>query len=129
MERSSRNTRDVAADRAAVACGRSAKDGDRGFVIRAATIDGQRATVIAGNRDIGVLYGVFRFLRQMQTNASLASIAIAEAPRVQLRCSTIGTISTEASSAGMPENRCGIGRISRTRFPRAIATTRGRRVD
>ena len=61
------------------------KMGTEAFVIRAATIDGRRATVIAGNRDIGVLYGVFRFLRQMQTNASLASIAIAEAPRVQLR--------------------------------------------
>ena len=59
--------------------------GSEGFVIRAATIDGHRATVIAGNRDIGVLYGVFRFLRQMQTNASLASIAIADAPRVQMR--------------------------------------------
>jgi len=61
------------------------KMGTEAFVIRAATIDGHRTTVIAGNRDIGVLYGVFRFLRQMQTNASLASVAIAEAPRVQLR--------------------------------------------
>jgi alpha-glucuronidase len=59
--------------------------GGEGFVIRAATIDGHSATVIAGNRDIGALYGVFRFLREMQMNASLKSIAIADAPRVQMR--------------------------------------------
>ena len=59
--------------------------GAEGFVIRAATTDGHKATVIAGNRDVGVLYGVFRFLREMQMNASLKSIAIADLPRVQMR--------------------------------------------
>jgi len=47
-----------------------------GFLIRAVTIAGHKATVIAGNRDIGVLYGVFRFLRELQTNRPVASIAI-----------------------------------------------------
>ena len=56
-----------------------------GFLIRAVTIAGHKATVIAGNRDIGVLYGVFRFLRELQTNRPIASIAIVDAPRVQLR--------------------------------------------
>ena len=49
------------------------------------TIAGHKTTVIAGNRDVGVLYGVFRFLRELQTNQPVASIAIADVPRVQLR--------------------------------------------
>ena len=56
-----------------------------GFVIRQTTIAGHRAIVIAGNRDVGALYGAFRFLRQLQTNRSLASITISESPRIQLR--------------------------------------------
>jgi alpha-glucuronidase len=59
--------------------------GPEAFVIREATIGGHRAIVIAGNRDVGALYGAFRFLREMQTNASLASVAITESPRVRLR--------------------------------------------
>jgi alpha-glucuronidase len=59
--------------------------GDEAFVIRSTTIAGHRATVIAGNRDVGALYGVFRFLRQIQTNESLAAIEISDVPRIQLR--------------------------------------------
>jgi alpha-glucuronidase len=41
--------------------------------------------VIAANRDIGALYGAFALLRQLQTERSLRDIAIASAPRIQLR--------------------------------------------
>ena len=37
--------------------------GSQGYVIRSLTIHGHRATVIAANTDVGVLYGAFRFLR------------------------------------------------------------------
>src|SRR5690606_1238494 len=45
-----------------------AQVGDEGYVIRSAEFDGRRATVIAANTDIGVLYGAFHLLRLLQTH-------------------------------------------------------------
>jgi len=59
--------------------------GSEGYVIRSVRIDGHPATVIAANEDIGVLYGVFHFLRLMQTARPLERVDVAEAPRVRLR--------------------------------------------
>lgn len=59
--------------------------GPEGYLIRSMTVDGQRVTVIAANRDIGVLYGVFGFLRHLQTHRTLAGIDVASAPRFELR--------------------------------------------
>ena len=59
--------------------------GDDGFVIRAVTSNGHRILVVAGNRDIGVLYGAFHLLRLVQTNRTLAGLDIVSAPRIQLR--------------------------------------------
>ena len=39
-----------------------------GYLIRSMRVRGRRATVIAANTDIGVLYGAFHFLRLLQTN-------------------------------------------------------------
>jgi alpha-glucuronidase len=61
------------------------KLGKEGFLIRSVTIAGHRATVIAANSDVGVLYGVFRLLKLMQTRTSLDALDIADAPRLQLR--------------------------------------------
>jgi alpha-glucuronidase len=59
--------------------------GTEGFVLRALVVNGQRTTVIAANRDIGVLYGAFHLLRLIQTNASLAALNVVSAPKIQLR--------------------------------------------
>jgi alpha-glucuronidase len=59
--------------------------GPEGFVIRSMRIDGRRATVIAANADIGVLYGAFRFLRLLQTHQRIDTLAIVEAPILQRR--------------------------------------------
>ena len=59
--------------------------GDEGFLIRSATVNGRRATVIAANRDRGLLYGAFRLLRLVQTRQPLDRLDIAEAPKVKLR--------------------------------------------
>ena len=59
--------------------------GTDGFVIRTLAAKGQRLIVIAGNRDIGVLYGAFHLLRLVQTNASLAALNVVSAPKIQLR--------------------------------------------
>ncbi|MFN4175639.1 alpha-glucuronidase family glycosyl hydrolase [Phenylobacterium sp.] len=59
--------------------------GPDGYVIRSVTVDGRRSTVIAGNSDVGALYGAFDFLRRMQTGAPIERLDAAEAPKVKLR--------------------------------------------
>jgi alpha-glucuronidase len=45
----------------------------------------QDSIVIAAKTDIGVLYGVFRFLRQLQTQQSLEKLHIVSSPKLKLR--------------------------------------------
>jgi alpha-glucuronidase len=59
--------------------------GDDGFVIRRATIGGHACTIVAGNRDVGALYGTFHLLRRLQTAAPLAALDTVSAPRIALR--------------------------------------------
>jgi alpha-glucuronidase len=59
--------------------------GDEGYLIRSVAIDGRHVTVVAANSDIGVLYGAFRLLRQVQTCRPLASLDVADRPKVKLR--------------------------------------------
>jgi alpha-glucuronidase len=59
--------------------------GREGYLIRSATVRGKAVIVIAANSDVGVLYGTFALLRQLQTHRSLKKLALASAPRVQLR--------------------------------------------
>jgi alpha-glucuronidase len=59
--------------------------GAQGYIIRTVRIHGHRATVIAGNTDIGVLYGAFRFLRLLQTRAPIGHLAIASSPKIRRR--------------------------------------------
>jgi alpha-glucuronidase len=59
--------------------------GPEGFLVRSMTVDGRRATVIAGNDDRGVLYGVFHYLRLMQTGPPPGVLDVRETPRTKLR--------------------------------------------
>ncbi len=59
--------------------------GPEGFVIRSVSLRGRRATVIAANSDVGVLYGVFRYLRLVQTAQPVQALDLADAPKVKLR--------------------------------------------
>ena len=59
--------------------------GPEGFVIRAMAVRGRRATVVAANRDVGVLYGAFHLLRLLQTETPLRGLNIQSAPRLPLR--------------------------------------------
>jgi alpha-glucuronidase len=61
------------------------KLGDEGYLIRQRWQGGQSQVVIAANRDIGALYGVFAFLRQLQTGQSLDKLDIASSPAVKHR--------------------------------------------
>ncbi len=59
--------------------------GREGYVIRSLAVDGRQTTVIAANDDLGVLHGIFHLLRLIQTRASLDSLQIRSAPRLQHR--------------------------------------------
>ncbi len=59
--------------------------GDEGYIVRATTIGGKRATLVTANTDRGVLYGSFALLRYVQTGGSLDRIDLTSAPRVKLR--------------------------------------------
>lgn len=62
-----------------------AEVGDEGYVILRQQINGHDAIVIAGNTDKGVLYGVFHFLRLLQTHQSLEQLNIVSSPKIKLR--------------------------------------------
>ena len=59
--------------------------GREGYIVRAMRVGGRRAIVVAANEDVGVLYGAFALLRQMQTHRPLRDLRLREAPKVALR--------------------------------------------
>jgi alpha-glucuronidase len=59
--------------------------GDDGYLIWTTALEGKRAIVIAANRDVGVLYGAFHFLRLLQTRQPLHELRVVSTPRLQLR--------------------------------------------
>jgi len=59
--------------------------GREGFLIRNVFMEGHRAIVIAGNEDLGVLYGAFAFLRLIQTHQPLEHLSILSAPHLTHR--------------------------------------------
>ncbi|MBC9032604.1 alpha-glucuronidase [Sphingomonas sp. JC676] len=61
------------------------KLGKEGFLIRSATVSGHRVTIIAGNSGGGTLYGVFRFLKLIQTDQPIDRLDILDAPKLQVR--------------------------------------------
>ncbi len=59
--------------------------GNEGYLIQHTEWNGESIFIIAANKDIGVLYGVFGFLRKLQTNRDLKGITQVSAPKVQYR--------------------------------------------
>ena len=59
--------------------------GPEGFLIRATKVQGKQATVIAANSDVGVLYGVYQLLRELQTARPIKTLAITSSPKIQIR--------------------------------------------
>ena len=61
------------------------KAGNEGFVISNKMTNGKKVIVITANSDIGVLYGVFHFLRLLQTNQDILILDIVSSPKTKLR--------------------------------------------
>ncbi len=59
--------------------------GSEGYLILSTKINGKKATVITANTDIGVLYGVFGFLRLLQTNRKITNLDIVSYPKIKIR--------------------------------------------
>jgi alpha-glucuronidase len=59
--------------------------GAEGFVILNAELDDKKVIVITAHQDIGVLYGVFHFLRLLQTHQDIENLDIESSPKIQLR--------------------------------------------
>lgn len=64
---------------------RLAKAGREGFIIFTTNIKGSRTTIISGNTDQAILYGVFHLLRLVQTAQPVLSLNILSIPRSPLR--------------------------------------------
>ncbi|QEE50993.1 alpha-glucuronidase [Flavobacterium alkalisoli] len=67
----------------------SAKDydklGNEGFIIKSVKINNRNCTLISANTDIGVLYGVFHFIKLIQTQQIADKLTITEVPRLDIR--------------------------------------------
>jgi alpha-glucuronidase len=59
--------------------------GDEGFIVRSTRVGSHAVTAIAANSDAGVLYGVFHFLRLIQTGAPVTNLDVSSRPRLALR--------------------------------------------
>jgi len=59
--------------------------GNEGYVITRCRIQDKDCIAIVGNTDLGVLYGVFHFLRYLQTHKPLHNLKITSAPRIKYR--------------------------------------------
>lgn len=59
--------------------------GEEGFLILNTRYKRRNVTVIAGNTDRGVLYGVFHYLRLIQMHSSLEGLNISSSPKTKIR--------------------------------------------
>lgn len=61
------------------------KLGAEGYLVRRARLDGTPVTLVAANTDIGLLYGSFAWLRQLQLGTPADRVALASSPTLPLR--------------------------------------------
>lgn len=59
--------------------------GEEGYLIQTSTVREKEVIIIAANSDIGLLYGVFEFMRQLQTEQDITNLSIQSAPKVEYR--------------------------------------------
>src|SRR5215207_3907140 len=59
--------------------------GTEGFTIQTRKSDRKNSIIITANSDAGILYGVFHFLRLIQTGQNLQHLNISTAPKIRLR--------------------------------------------
>jgi len=58
---------------------------EEGYIIQTVSANQKKFTVITGKSDKGVLYGVFAFLKLIQTQQPLSNLSIADSPKINVR--------------------------------------------
>ena len=58
---------------------------DEGFIIKSISLKNKKHTIITGKKDVSVLYGVYSFLRLVQTNKSIQNLNIVDSPKTNIR--------------------------------------------
>ncbi|GAA4142298.1 alpha-glucuronidase family glycosyl hydrolase [Flavobacterium chungbukense] len=61
------------------------KISNEGFIIKSILFKNKKQIVITGKNDVAVLYGVFYFLRILQTNKSIKNLSITDSPKTNIR--------------------------------------------
>ena len=61
------------------------KTGSEGYLIKTVIINQKKCIVITAQKDVGVLHGVFGFLKLLQTQQSIDALNILEYPRIMYR--------------------------------------------
>jgi alpha-glucuronidase len=59
--------------------------GPEGYVVEGAEIGGKPVLVVAGNTEVGALYGAFALLRHLQSHRPVSGLALSAAPRIRVR--------------------------------------------
>ncbi|XXX78409.1 alpha-glucuronidase family glycosyl hydrolase [Sorangium sp. So ce134] len=59
--------------------------GPEGYVVEAADVGGQPVIAVAGNTEVGVLYGTFALLRHLQSHSALAGLSLTGSPKIEHR--------------------------------------------
>jgi alpha-glucuronidase len=68
-----------------IPAGELAPIGEEGYLVRSVSSGGADVTIIAGNTDLGALYGSYAFLRRMQTHKPVTGLDIEESPKIKNR--------------------------------------------
>lgn len=58
---------------------------DEGFILKSISIKNRKHILISGKKDVGVLYGVYSFLRLIQTNKSIENLNTIDSPKTNIR--------------------------------------------
>ncbi|WP_291103786.1 MULTISPECIES: alpha-glucuronidase family glycosyl hydrolase [unclassified Flavobacterium] len=58
---------------------------EEGFIIKTIKLKDKNHILITGKTDVGVLYGVFNFLRLLQTNKPIENLNIVDSPKINIR--------------------------------------------
>ncbi|WP_437630012.1 alpha-glucuronidase family glycosyl hydrolase [Sorangium sp. So ce854] len=59
--------------------------GPEGYLVEPADVGGQPVIAVAGNTEVGVLYGTFALLRHLQSHSALEGLSLTGKPRIQRR--------------------------------------------
>lgn len=59
--------------------------GNEGYLLKTVSVNKKECTLIVANTDAGVMYGVFNFLKLIQTRQSINSLDVSEHPRIMYR--------------------------------------------